>query len=99
MLKIPPVSTGAQGEFKMGSPTTAPPPLTAHLTAAPGPTAGPATGPVAAHPDHHVDHQAIHLGRDKVHWSPETWARIDHAVAHEVHMTSVVPKFVPHRKI
>jgi len=73
----------------MGSTTTAPvQPLTAHLT-----TAAPSM------PDHHVDHQQIHLGRDKVHWDPAVWKRIDEAVIHEVHRASVAPRFMNNKRV
>jgi hypothetical protein len=68
--------------------TTAPPPLTAHLTSGSPSLSG-----------HHVNHEAINLGRDKVHWSPEVWKRIDEAVAHETHRASVAPKILPHFRV
>jgi hypothetical protein len=73
----------------MGS-TPAPPapPLTAHLTTMPHPSEA-----------HHVNHEAINLGRDKVPFSKEVWARIDRAVSHEVHRTAVIPKFLPHLRV
>ena len=70
---------------------SSPPPLTAHLTA--GAAHTDAKSPLS---DHHVDFQTINLGREKVHWSPEVWKRIDHAVAHETHRASVGPKVLPH---
>ena len=72
----------------MGSTTTAPPPLTAHLTTPPQHATVP-------HPGQH----GINLGRDKVNWTPEVWERIDRAVAHEVHRTRVAGKFLPHHRV
>ncbi len=70
---------------------SAPAPLTAHLTST--------SAPPSATAGHHVDHDSINLGREKVHWGPEVWKRIDEAVAHEAHRASVAPKILPHYKV
>src|SRR5215467_1669299 len=69
----------------MATPTTTP--LTAHLTSQP---------PTSV--DHHVNHEEIHLSRAQVPWSPEVWARIDRAVAHEVRRTRKAT-FIPQRRV
>jgi len=71
----------------MGSTTTAPPPLTAHLTTEAH--SGPA----------HTPPKGIHLGRERVNWNHKVWERIDRAVQHEFHRTRVAGKFLPHHRV
>ncbi len=72
----------------MGSATTAPPPLTAHLTSEPPPSG-----------TSHINPDEIHLSREQVPWRPEVWARIDRAVAHEVYRTRKATKFMPELRV
>lgn len=82
----------------MDETTTAPPPLTAHLTSGPTAASGPTTsGPTSAVP--HINHEEVHLSRDHVPWKPEVWTAIDRAVAHEVHRTRKSTKFLPQLKV
>jgi len=73
----------------MDSAATAPvAPLTAHLTSGPPDSGLP-----------HINLDEIHLSRAQVPWDPSVWARIDRAVAHEVHRTRKATKFMPEMRI
>jgi uncharacterized linocin/CFP29 family protein len=71
----------------MGSTTTAPGPLTAHLAS------------VIPSDASHTPQMGIHLGRERVKWSQEVWDRIDRAVHHEFQRTCVAARFLPHHRV
>jgi hypothetical protein len=68
--------------------TSAPPPLTAHLTSQPPTSAAP-----------HVNLEETHLSRAQVPWRPEVWASIDRAVAQEVRCTRKATKVMPQLRV
>jgi len=86
----------------MASTPTAPvAPLTAHLTSQPtsqptsqSPTAQPPNSPVP-----HINSEEVNLSRSQVPWKPEVWAKIDRAVAHEVHRTRKATRFMSQLRI
>jgi len=77
------------------------PPHTIPASAPPSaaaPTQHPGVAP--SHPGTHTGTPSVaHRGREKLHWPPEVWHRLDHAVRTEVERTRVAAKFLPIHRV
>jgi hypothetical protein len=73
--------------ISMDSMTPVPGPLTSHLTTPP-------------HSGHELAHtKGVHLGRERVPWHDEVWARIDEAVHFEFYRSCVAIKLLPIERV